>query len=260
MKLYRLSARMSHAGFMFLKRLTSFLDLVHTGFWLGILGEKGLDYSDELFYNNSKHYLDDKYNESGLYEWERMMIGKHFSNVNRILLIAAGGGRETLALGKMGKDTDSYECNPVLIAYGNDLLARNNIKDEIKYLPRNSMPEAGNYDGIIIGWGAYSLMRGKKTRLSFLEKVKPFMKSGTPLMISFLYTTERTGRDRTIKKISGFFRFFRRGPETELGDRLVPDFIHYFTEDEIRGEMSAAGLKTDDYYASEYGCLIAGIS
>jgi len=59
MKLYRLSARMSHAGFMFLKKLTSFLDLVHTGFWLGILGEKGLDYSDELFYNNSKHYLDD---------------------------------------------------------------------------------------------------------------------------------------------------------------------------------------------------------
>jgi hypothetical protein len=39
----------------------------------------------------------------------------------------------------------------------------------------------------------------------------------------------------------------------------VPDFIHYFTEEEIRAEIAGAGLETEEYYASEYGCLIAGI-
>ena len=78
--------------------------------------------------------------ESGLFEWEKPIIEKHFSNAKSILLIAAGGGREVLALIKMGFEVDSYECNTKLIEYGNELLQRNKIDTKIKYLPRNSVP------------------------------------------------------------------------------------------------------------------------
>jgi hypothetical protein len=260
MALYKFTAKLSHLSFNFLKKLTAFLDAAFSGFWLGVMSEKSLDYSDELFYKRNKNYTEDKYNLSGLFDWEKPMIQKHFSNAKTILLIAAGGGREALALSKMGFEVDSYECNPALIEYGNTLFQKNTIDNKIKYLPRNSVPgEIKKYDGIIIGWGAYSHMPGHKRRLSFLEGLYPFMHKETPLMISFLWTSKRSRGDKIIKNFSDFFRTFSRKEKTEPGDKLEPDFIHYFNEAEIKNELTQSKLKVIDYYSQEYGCLIATI-
>jgi hypothetical protein len=107
MAYYKFMARLSHLSFRFLKKLTDFLDTLFSGFWLGVMSEKSLDFSDELFYKGTKSYSDDKYNLSGLFEWEKPMIEKHFSNAKSILLLAAGGGREVLALTKLGIEVDS---------------------------------------------------------------------------------------------------------------------------------------------------------
>lgn len=259
MAYYKVIAKLSHSSFRFLKNLTSFLDAFFSGFWLGVMGEKSLDYSDELFYNNNPHYTDDKYNEAGLFEWEKSMIDKHFSKAKTILLIAAGGGRETLALAKLGFGVESYECNTKLIEYGNELLKKNNIPARIKYLPRNTVPEVRNNDAIIIGWGAYSLIRGNKSRLSFLSELNPFLNKETLLMISFLWMGKRGQRDNIINGVSNFFRIFSTKHRTEPGDRLVPDFIHYFTDEEIKNEIAQSGLRIIDYYTKDYGCLIATI-
>ena len=241
-------------------RLCSFLDAVFSGFWLGVMSEKSLDYSDELFYNRNKHYSDDKYNLSGLFDWEKIMIKKHFSNAKSILLIAAGGGREVLALGKMGFEVDSYECNQTLIEYGNVLLQTNKIDNKIKYLPRNSVPsEIKKYDGIIVGWGAYSLIQGNKKRRSFLAGLYPFMHKETSLMVSFLWMEKKGKKDEIIKNISNFFRIFSNKDKTEPGDRLVPDFIHYFSEEEIKNEFIQSKFRVTDYYSSDYACVIARI-
>jgi hypothetical protein len=260
MAYYKFVAKLSHSSFRFLKKLTSFIDVVSSGFWLGVMGEKSLDFSDELFYSHAEYYVEDKYNQSGLFEWEKPMIEKHFSNAKNILLIAAGGGRETLALNKMGFEVDSYECNPTLVEYGNGLLKKNGVDSKIKYLPRNSVPgEIKKYDGIIIGWGAYSLIPGGKKRLTFLAKFYPFLNIDAPLMISFLYTLKRARRDKIINKVSNFFRFFSGRDRTDPGDRLAPDFIHYFTEKEIKSELTQAKFRIIDYSSTEYGCIIAGI-
>jgi hypothetical protein len=260
MALYKFTAKLSHLSFRFLKNLTIFLDAAFSGFWLGVMGRRSLDYSDELFYRNTKQYTDDKYNQSGLFNWERPVIEKHFSNARTILLIAAGGGRETLALSRMGFEVDSYECNRKLIESGNELLKMNNIDNQIKYLPANSVPgKIKKYDGIIVGWGAYSLMQGSKKRRSFLADLYPFLNEETPLMISFLYVEKKTKIDKIIRNISNFFRFFLRREKTELGDRLVPDFIHYFDEEEIKNEIIQSKFRIIDYSTKDYGCLIAVI-
>src|SRR5512143_3737804 len=101
MPYHKFVAKLSHLSFRFLKNLTDFLDALSSGFGLGVMGDKSLDFSDEIYYNQTKYYTEDKYNESGLFEWEKPMSQKHFSNAKRILLIAAGGGREVLALSKM---------------------------------------------------------------------------------------------------------------------------------------------------------------
>jgi len=81
----------------------------------------------------------------------------------------------------------------------------------------------------------------------------------TPLMISFLITSGRNKRDKIIQKVSNFFKILTKGDKTEPGDRLEPDFIHYFTEEEIKSELSQAKLRVIDYSSGDYGCVIAGI-
>jgi hypothetical protein len=257
---YKFVARLSHLTFRFLKKLTDFLDAFSAGFWLGVMSEKSLDYSGELTHNGNKSYTDDRYNQSGFFEWEKPIINKHFSKAETILLIAAGGGREALALSIKGYEVDAYECNTNLIEYGNTLLQKNNVNVKIKYLPKNSVPvEIKKYDGIIVGWGAYSLMSGSKKRLSFLEGLYPFMHKNTPLMISFLWMKERGRRDKIIKNVSNFFRTFGKRDKTEPGDRLEPDFVHFFTEEEIKNELYQAKYTVIDYTATDYGCVIGRI-
>jgi hypothetical protein len=260
MEYYKFIAKLSRSSFGLMERIQNFSNSVLTGFWLGVLGEKSLSYSDEIFYNNVKHYTDDKYNLKGLYNWEKPIIDKHFSNAKTILLIAAGGGREVLALSKMGFVVDSYECNTKFIEYGNSLLQKNNIDARIKFLKRNSVPEEiKKYDGIIIGWGAYSHIPGNKKRLLFLSGLYPFLNKDAPLMISFLWSEQRTKKDKIIKSVANFFEIFSKKDKTELGDKLLSDYIHYFTDEEIKNELIQSNYKILDYYTTEYGCVIAGI-
>ncbi|HSL86775.1 MAG TPA: hypothetical protein VK861_07555 [Bacteroidales bacterium] len=255
---YKIVAKLSHISFRINKKIYNFLEALLSGFWLGVMSEKSIEYSDELFYNATDHYVDDKYNESGLFRWEQAMIDKHFTQVRKILLIAAGGGRETLTLQRMGYEVDSYECNPRLIEYANTLLRKNGIEKKIEYLPGSSVPERiTEYDGIIIGWGAYSLIPGTGKRLSFLEGLNPFLAKDAPLLISFLWTRNRGSNDKIIKSVANFFRILMRREKAEYGDRLVPDFIHYFTEEEIKKELTLAKYRITDYSSSDYGCIIA---
>ena len=260
MKWYRLAARISHSGFSFLKKLTYFLDAFHSGFWLGVMGRKSLDYTDELYYNRTKSYSTDLYNESGFFNWEKPVIEKHFGDVRTIMVIAAGGGREVLALSKLGISVEGFECNQKLVSFGNSLLIKNNVPARINFLPRNTVPQdKKQYDGLIIGWGAYSHMEGRERRVSFLKDLKPFLHKSSKLMISFLYVTNRSRRDRVVVKVSNFFRTFTRKFKTETGDRLEPDYIHYFIEEEIKNELTTAGYRITDYSQTDYGCIVAGL-
>jgi hypothetical protein len=253
-------AKLSYSSLQFLKKAYNFFDAILSGFWLGVMSERSFDYYDEFHYNRSQKYTDDNYNLSGLSGWEQDRIDKYFSKAKNILLIAAGGGRETVALSKIGFEVDSYECNTALIEYGNEFLQKNRIGHKIKYLPKNSVPdEIKKYDGIIIGWGAYSHIRGKKERLSFLEKLYPFLHKETPLMISFLTKEEKGRQEKINKSVSNFFRFFSGKDKTELGDRLMSYFVHYFDEQEIKSELIQSKFRVIDYYNINYGCIIAAI-
>ena len=260
MKLYKLFARLSHSCFIFLKRLTSFLDAFHSGFWLGVLGKKALDYSDEIHYASSTTYVENEYNEKGLYDRENYIVDKHFGDVKTIMLIAAGGGREVLGLSRMGFRVDGYECNPVLVEYGNKLLQKNKSESRIAHLTRNTVPsEVRQYDAVIIGWGAYSHIKGGSARIQFLKKLSPLMHRGSRLMVSFIWVKERNRRDRMIQRVSGFFGLFCRGERSEQGDKLVPNYMHYFREDEIRSEFTKAGFRVVEYDEVRHGFIIAEI-
>lgn len=174
MKFYKLFVRLSHFCFTFLKKLTSFLDAFHSGFWLGALGKKGIAYSDELHYRKNTIYVKDEYNEKGLYDWEQYIVENHFADVKTIMLIAAGGGREVIGLSRMGFRVDAFECNPALVEYGNKLLKNNKIESSINHLPRTrflhkqrlTMPS-------LLAGGLIRILRGGRQELNSLRICKP---------------------------------------------------------------------------------------
>lgn len=257
MAYHKFIARLSHTSLKFITKIYHFINAVTTGFWLGVMGDKSLDYADELHYNRSKKYFDDNYNLSGLFRWEKIAIEKYFSNAKSILLLAAGGGRETVALSQMGFEVDSYECNKALVEYGNALLQKHGIKNTIEYLPRDTVPtESKKYDGIIIGWGAYSHIRGKKKRHLFLQKLQPFLDKEAPLMISFLLTRERTRQNKIVKQVADFFRVFSKQGKTDLGDGLIFEFVHYFSEEEIKSELLKVKYMVIGFNSVDYGCIV----
>lgn len=237
-----------------------FMNAVMTGFWLGVMGDKSLDQADDLHYQRSSKYIDDSYNKSGLFRWEKVAIEKYFSKARSILLLAAGGGRETYALSKMGFEVDSYECNKSLVEYGNQFLQSNGISARIEYLPRDTIPaEVKKFDSVIVGWGAYTHIRGSNNRISFLKKLRPFIAREGVLMVSFLYAKERTRQDRIVKKVSNFFKIFSKKRKKETGDWLQSGFVHYFTEEEIKNEIVKARYRIIGFNSVDYGCIVTTI-
>ena len=146
------------------------------GTWLGLLTPEQLSKLDAWYYNRGfKEYVDKSYNNSGLFPWEQEVISTYFSGLHSILIAAgAGGGREMLALNRMGLRVDGYEYNPGLVSVGNTLLAEEGFPPTLAVGPANGLP-AGNkqYDGVIVGWGTYTLIAGRAARIALLRPCRP---------------------------------------------------------------------------------------
>lgn len=260
MSLKKIIVKLAFGSLQLLRKSYNFLDSVLSGFWLGVFCNKTLDLFDDYHYSRSEKYHTDSYNFSGLKRWEAERVERFFVKGRKILLTAAGAGRETLALSSLGYEVDSYECNRDLVDYGNSFLKRHGNNIEIKYLPRNSVPFKNKvYDGVIIGWGAYSHIRTPGSRIEFLLKLKDCLKIEAPLMISFVTRAGSSRQDRIVKGIANLFRRLSGREKVEEGDRLFSYFIHFFTEEEVRAEIQKAGYKVLDYYDIEYGCIIASV-
>lgn len=256
--LMNLVIRISSWSLRLLKKMYSFSDAVLSGFWLGVLSEKNIGKYNDLHYDAGLTYINDNYNLSGLQRWEHEMLKKFFSKSTTFMIIGAGGGRETAALRKWEREVDSYECSGRLVRYANDFLRRNNIDATVTYLEKNSVPQTSKqYDGIILGWGAYSHIPGSGKRTTLLRALQPFCRKETRIMISFLVKDGMGRKDKIIKNVSNFFRYFTGRSKTESGDRLLSYYAHFFDKSEIDAELTAAGFKMLEYSDLEYGCAVA---
>lgn len=251
-------AKISVKSYLLVRKVYINVDFLISSFWLGFLNPKSIDTADEYYYSIvSKKYQKDEYNASGLFDWEKEIIEEFFHNKKEVLLIAAGGGRETLALLKMGFKVDAFECNLELGKYGNDFLKRQGYNSKIEFLNKNEIPSTGKrYDGIIIGWGAYTHMMGSRNRINFLNGLKSLLRENGVIFISFYTRNEKSRRLNYTYKIANFLRTIRFAEKVELGDDIDYNFVHNFSKNEIIDEITKAGLKDVYYSEKQYGSLV----
>ena len=244
----------SHRGLLRFYRL---LHAVLGGLGLGILTTEDLHAISEQAYTGIETYQDDEYNRRGLSPWERDAIESHFQACRRILVAAAGGGREVLALRRLGLEADGFEANPRLVAYANDLLEREGYGDPIRLAPWDGCPEyERKYDGVVIGWGAYMHIRGRDRRIALLAQLRPMVETGSPLLLSFVGVKSFSRWMRAAYWIGKTVGTLSRRDRVELGDWLEPNYKHYFTEDALTRELRQGGFETVEYHAGEIGSAV----
>ena len=235
------------------------LRALHQGLWLGLLDHRALDSLAEFQYSHWDQYRSDDHNHSGLRDWELKALTTYFPGQGPLLVAAAGGGREVLALSGMGYEVDAFDCAAPLVEHCREQLRRQGITARVQRAAPSEVPgNLDRYTGIVIGWGGYMHIAGRSRRVAFLRSLREHVDERAPLLLSFF---TRGGASRQLEwthRIARRIRKLRRSPdEVELGDTLDGTFDHLFTETDLRLELSAGGFTLVDYRESPYGHAVA---
>lgn len=220
--------------------------------WLGLLTREDLHAVAQAAYRSRSKYRAVEYNRRGLWEWESRAIDEYFADSKRLLVAAAGGGREVLALRRRGLDVDGFEAHPDLVCFANEFLQQEGHGNGIRLALWDECPPYERvYDGVIVGWGAYMHIRGKSKRVKLLRALRQRVQTGSPILLSFSTTERIPAKMRVATWIANVLSRPLGHDRVELGDWLEPAFKHYFTEEKIDEELGDAGFElvyfgTDD--------------
>jgi hypothetical protein len=230
------------------------------GVWLGILTREQLARIDEAYYDHAREYMTESHNRKGLFAWEQAAVDHHFTGVRRIIVTSAGGGREMLALAKAGYEVAGYEPHEDLACVGNRLLKEDGIETTIAPCDRDTWPrEAGEADGVIVGWSGYMLTVGRDRRVAFLREAARRLPAGAPVLVSFFVVGGCDVRLRTAARIATPLRWLLRREPVTVGDSLIPMLVHFFTRDELEAELADGGLDLVDFGVEESGWAVGRV-
>lgn len=191
-------------------RLIYLVHKIHDVFWKALADLVVLTLSEKYaaawthfhYSSRSGQYVHDTYNNSGLYAWERRAIEDSFPKPPaRILLTAAGGGREAIALSQLGYEVVAME--PEAQFYSE--LAKAAASDESltamqtshEQLIANSPTDLPVFDGVVIGWGSFSHLPKRDDVYALMQKLQGLCPNG-PILTSFFVRKppHRLGRSR----------------------------------------------------------------
>lgn len=215
------------------------------GIWLGLLSDRQLAALNDLYYERDEMYRSRDWNERGLAAWEQEAIESCLAPGSRIVVVACGGGREVLALRQQGFDAVGYEADPALCAVAQTLLAEHGHGGHVMPSEHDRFPHAGACDGVLIGWGAYSLIAPRLARVALLRDAAA---ASTGAVVLSLFAREGPARDlRVTACLAHALRRRSGGGDVELGDTLAPNRVHVFTQEELTNELREAGMTLSDH-------------
>lgn len=206
---------------------------------LGLLSARDLSDVDRLAYEGwYAYHADASHNRRGLFDWEAAAIQRWFPADGDLLITSVGAGREALALREQ-YDVVASECNERLRA-----LAELALGDRVVPARRDHAPCVGRrFPAAIVGWTAYTFIRGRERRVAFLRELGTDLESGAPVLLSFYARTVETRRMRWIAGGANLVaRVLEREP-VEVGDVLDPSFQHYHRREELEEELRLAGYE-----------------
>jgi SAM-dependent methyltransferase len=229
-------------------RMGRLMRAVLNGVLLGLLSDRRLKAMGLLYHAREGIYTTSDWNERGLAWWERDAIVGSFAPGSRVLVVGCGGGREVLGLINAGFEAVGCDPNRVLQEFAAALLARHGHPGRTRTCAADSFPAGERCDGILIGWGTYSLLAPRRARVALLRDALAATDQQGSIVLSCF---ARPAHGRELRITDAVARAIRRRPAVsiELGDTLAPARVHVFTRLELEGELRDAGLELVSYRA-----------
>ena len=82
-------------------------------------------------------------------------------------------------------------------------------------------------------------IQGRTKRIALLKSMREQSHAGAPLLVSFFVRRPDEQRYKIIAALGNFFRGLAGRERIEVGDDLEPEYVHYFTEEELSKELEA---------------------
>ena len=244
----RLRTRLYQRSNHWFNRLPQTLSAVHQGCWLGFLSPDDVNDITLRHFGGSQFYTSQEHNLGGFLEWEAPAINRYFRKGSRVLVAGAGAGREVLALRQAGFEAEGFECSEHLVSASESLFTQRGQTGGIVLCDPDSVPSgAATYEGLVVGWGAYTHIPTRSRRVAFLQSLRQRALPHSPLLVSFF---ARLNHEKLVYRTAMLCRsvFRAREDRVEVGDCLEwGRYVHRFTRADLEGELKSAGFETVDY-------------
>lgn len=227
----------------FLIRLGGFIQSLS----IVVMSPKDLIEFNRLTYQNANSihcFSKDEFVDSGLYEYEKILINALPEKKGQLLLLGLGGGREAISLARMGFEVTGVDFVSEMVNKAKDNAARRGLKIKgiIQEISNLNVP-ANSFDIVFLSSAMYSSIPTRVRRQKLLKKVFDALRPGGVFLCQFQWDS-RNRSARKGKLVRKFFAFLTLGNLSyENGDKLWNnvEFIHIFSSKKILSEELEAG-------------------
>ncbi len=232
------------------------LKTIHQALWLGVLDADSLNQVTRSGYSEASGFGSEDFNLiQGFWPWEASAVRTYFKDCENVLVAGAGGGREAIALSRLGFRVTAFDFSTDLTAACRRNAKKANAEVLVLDAPPDRLPEELDvFDGIIVGRGVYHHIPTRRRRIDFLRGFLEHARPQAPIFISDFFTRAAHSRNhQAIQLIANLVRISRFDPNrVELGDWLSICMQHAFVQEEIEAELAAAGFRTQLYAPSPF--------
>ncbi len=185
---------------------------------------------------------------AGLFEWERRWYADSLPPPGaRLLVGAAGSGREVLALLEAGYTVDAFEPAPDSFSAlranveGRASIWQLRYQELTEAVEGGRGPEPGSYDAVILGWGSLGYIPPEDARA--LLPVCDALAPRGPILTSLAL---RTGPPRGLGRVGTMGARIAGGdaPPPTTGFLRSAGFVHAPTRDEVEALGRSVGRDT----------------
>jgi len=184
------------------------------------------------------------HNLGGIWPWEeaifrQWVVGHH----QKVLVAGAGGGREMIALARMGFSVSGFDASAELVEACRTNLAKAGVTGDIVHASPGAVPEGPpTHEALVIGRGVYHHIPGQARRITFLYDCRRRVKGGSPIAIGDCHMRAAPSR---LARLAIH-------PAIEQGDSVGDAFNHYFTDREIIFELEQAGFVQPQVHTTSF--------
>jgi SAM-dependent methyltransferase len=246
----------------FFRALHGGSQVLFEGFWMGLLPESVYDAISEKSYGEGKNYTHASYLDKGLHFWENLAVQTYFPPGSRVLVAAAGGGRELIALERSGFQAAGFECSHAMVEAGKRALAERGVAATLDWAPPSvAPPMEGQFDALIVGWNGYCYISPRARRLAFLRDLRSQLRPGSPVLVSTAIRLPHSRVPTWTPRVANAIRICTfRAPVFEAGDSFSGRPKLHFTRWQLERELTEAGFSPVTFYVwGGYGAVVAKV-